>query len=180
MMGLRHTLAVTWFAIGFLVPPGIVAAHAGTVAASQAEDLNGRKLTVPADLGGTPSVWVIAFDREQQGQVDRLYGLYQAVQSAEPGMQFWEVPVIEDPGMMVRWFIDNGMRSGIPDTEVRARVVTLYVPDRKAWLQQVGIKSTAQAYLAVVGSNGEVKALAAQSDVKTSADLANFLKRAAS
>jgi hypothetical protein len=144
-----------------------------------AADLNGKALQLPRDMSGDPSVWVVAFDREHQSQVDRLFGLLDAAKPSMPSLQYWEVPVIENPGAIGRWFIDNGMRSGIPKKETRAKVVTLYVEDRAKWLKQVGIAGPEQTYAVLVGPSGQIVSVAAQSELNSEADMAAFLNKAA-
>jgi hypothetical protein len=158
-----------------LVPVGASAAREPSIPPMVAADLNGKSMNLPGDLSGDPSVWVVAFDRNQQGQVDRLFGLLRTAQAAAPGLEFWEVPVIENPGAIARWFIDTGMRSGIPKTETRAKVVTLYVADRAQWLKQAGVGSTDQAYAVKVGKGGDVLAVASQSTLQTAADVTAFI-----
>jgi hypothetical protein len=145
----------------------------------KAADLNGRALELPRDMSGDPSVWVVAFDRVHQSQVDRLFGLLDTVKPSMPNLVYWEVPVIENPGAIGRWFIDNGMRSGIPKKETRARVVTLYVADRAQWLKQVGVAGPEQAYAVLVGRDGQILSVAAQSELKSAADMTSFLSNAA-
>ena len=144
-----------------------------------AADLNGKALKLPDDMAGEPAMWAVAFDRAHQSQVDRLFALFQEVKAAKPGLVFWEVPVITNPGAIGRWFIDNGMRSGIPSKETRARVVTLYVADRESWLKQMGVGGVAETYVVMVGRTGEILAVAAQSNIKTAADLAALVTVAA-
>jgi hypothetical protein len=148
-----------------------------TVPAMTAADLNGRTLNLPQDMAGDPAVWVVAFDRAHQDQVDRLFQLIDGAKDRAPGVVYWEVPVIKNPGAIGRWFIDNGMRSGIPNTQTRSKVVTLYVPDRAKWLSQMGVGGTDQAYAVVVGRSGAVLATAAQSDIKTVDDMAALIEQ---
>ena len=78
----------------------------------------------------------------------------------------------------MRWFIDTGMKNGVKGTERRSKVVTLYVESRQAWMKAAGIASPGQAYLAVVASNGEVRALAPQAELKSESDVAALVARA--
>jgi hypothetical protein len=156
----------------------VAVARDTTMPPMKAADLNGRALDLPRDMSGDPSVWVVAFDRVHQSQVDRLFGLLDTAKPTMPGLVYWEVPVIENPGAIGRWFIDNGMRSGIPKKDVRARVVTLYVPDRALWLKQVGVAGPEQAYAVLVGREGQILSVAAQSDIKTASDMTAFLGKA--
>jgi hypothetical protein len=182
MAGFKSHLQTAMLGIVILLPLAMpVAAEAPirTMPAMKAADLNGRELSLPGALSGDPAVWVVAFDRAHQPQVDRLFGLLAQAKAKTPNLVFWEVPVIQDPGSVARWFIDNGMRSGIPKTETRAKVITLYVPDRAAWLKRVGIGGVDQTYAVLVGPKGEIRAVAPQSDLRSAAAMSEFVGRAA-
>jgi hypothetical protein len=178
----KSRLQTAVFSIAALLPfamPVAAEAPIRTMPAMKAADLNGRELNLPVALSGNPAVWVVAFDRAHQPQVDRLFGLLTQAKAKTPNLVFWEVPVIQDPGSVARWFIDNGMRSGIPNTETRAKVITLYVPDRAAWLKRVGIAGVDQTYAVLVRPKGEVRAVASQAELKTSAAVSEFVSKAA-
>ena len=147
------------------------AATPARVPSQQAADLNGRTLNVPADLGTKPALWLIAFEREQQREVDRLFALVAPLQKADPALQVWEIPVIEDPGSVVRFFIDNGMKNGIPSTTTRGRVVTLYVASRTAWLRTTGLPSAKESIAAVVAPDGRIMGWRMQSEIADQAAL---------
>jgi hypothetical protein len=179
MSGFKSLLLTATFTLLAFSSARVASEPVRTMPAMTAADLNGRELSLPGALAGNPSVWVVAFDRAQQPEVDRLFGLLAQAKTKTPSLVYWEVPVIQDPGSMVRWFIDNGMRSGIPKTETRAKVVTLYVPDRAAWLKRVGIASVDQTYAVLVGPKGEIRAVASQAELKTEAAMGEFVARAA-
>lgn len=89
-----------------------------------ADDLNGDSKTLPADLPGDVTIVFIAYKQNQQEDVNTwVYGL-----GLDPyrGPEFVEVPVVGSAARMMRGFVDNGMRSGITDTAMRARTITLY------------------------------------------------------
>ncbi len=175
-----HILALGLLSTVMMAQPAHRSVAAQTfVPAMTASDLNGRELKVPDDMLGAPALWVVAFDRAHQGQVDRLQKLALSVKLDSPGLAFWEIPLIEDPGSIARWFIDNGMRSGIPSKETRAKVVTLYVADRAAWLKLVGIAGTEQAYAVLLKRNGQVAGVASQAEIQTLAQMATFIAKAA-
>ena len=116
--------------IGLLVAS---AAWAQPMPQLEATDLNGQTLKIPRDLGGSPPLLIVAFEQEQQKEIDQLVPLIENAKSAAPGLRIWELPLIDDPGAAGRFFIQNGMKAGIPETATRSRVVTLYVKDREAF-----------------------------------------------
>ena len=67
------------------------------------------------------------------------------------------MPLINDPGMFMRWFINTGMRRGIPSKEVRSHVWTVYT-DKKAFMQTCGMPSEKVIYAMVVDRHGKILA----------------------
>ncbi len=120
--------------------------------AIQSKDLNGRELSLPQDFPGERTILLVAFQREQQTNVDSwTAGLHLA-----GGKAAWlELPVIDDPGALARWFINGGMRRGIKDHDIWAHVVTLYTTKAK-FNAALGIQSEKQVQALVVDRQGRI------------------------
>ena len=120
--------------------------------AIQTKDLNGRELRLPQDLPGERTIVLVAFEREQQTNVDTwTAGLH-----LPNGKAAWlELPVIDDPGALARWFINGGMRRGIKDHQIWAHVVTLYTTKAK-FNAALGIQSEKQVQALVVDRQGRI------------------------
>ena len=58
---------------------------------------------------------------------------------AEPGVTFFEIPMIGGMARMGKWFIDSGMRRGTPKAD-HENVITVY-GGTDAWKQRVGFKT---------------------------------------
>ena len=151
---------------GMISPVGLVlmAAHAHGSAASvfgfprsAGMDLNGRALALPQDFAGRVNLLFVAFEMRQQEVVDTWTSFTQKMRAAHPGLAAYELPTIGRAWGLVRGFIDGGMRSGIPDTEVRASTVTLYlkVP---SFVRALGITSTKTITVLLVTRKGEILA----------------------
>ena len=54
-----------------------------------------------------------------------------------------------------RWFIDNGMRRGIPDKQARKRTITLYI-DKKPFEDALQIPSEKTIYAILIDRQGKV------------------------
>jgi hypothetical protein len=65
------------------------------------------------------------------------------------------MPLIDNPGMFMRWFIDTGMRGGIKGRFQRSHVWTAYT-DKKAFLQSCGITSESEIRVMVVDRTGRI------------------------
>jgi hypothetical protein len=122
----------------------------------EAYDLSGEVRRLPAGLPTALTLLIVAFDRDQQPQAERLSSLIDEAGAAARGIATIETPVIQDPGGPGRFFIDNGMRLGIPDEEKRKIVVTLYVKDLTAWLAETGLMTKDTVYLMAVTRSGRI------------------------
>lgn len=116
------------------------------------KDLAGRSITLPSELPGERTLLLIAFAREQQHDIDGwVAGLH-----LDNGKLPWlEVPVIDNPGVIGRWFIDNGMRRGIENHDTWKHVVTLYTGKAEV-KAALGIATESTIYAMVVDRQGKI------------------------
>ena len=121
------------------------------------KDLNYKPWTAPADFPGDRTLVVVAFAREQQADVDTwTAGL--GLTAPSNTLPWIEMPLINNPGWFMRWFINTGMRGGIPSKEVRSHVWTAYT-DKKAFMQTCGMPSEKVIYALVVDRDGKILAI---------------------
>jgi len=76
-------------------------------------------------------------------------------QEVDRGLQYYELPTIDKLNPLVRWFIDSGMRRGIPDKDARARTITLYI-DKKSFKESLRIPTEKTVYALLVDRSGTV------------------------
>lgn len=120
------------------------------------KDLNGSPWSAPAGFPGKKTLVLIGFDEPQQVLIDSwIKGM--KLETSESSIPWVEMPLIENPGMFMRWFIDTGMRGGIRDKATRSRVWTAYT-DKKAFLESCGINTTETITVLVVEKNGTILA----------------------
>jgi hypothetical protein len=123
---------------------------------SIAADLNGRSLSLPSDLPAERSIVVVSFRRAQSSQVrtwDNWLGSLGVVGRSV------SLAVIDDPGLIGRTVIDNGMRLGVVATDARARIVTLY-GDKSAFVSAIGLQTDTDIAVMVVDRSGRILAQA--------------------
>jgi hypothetical protein len=107
----------------------------------------------PEQFPGEKTLLLIAFEREQQ---DQLEDWSARLSLRAPGAPEWlELPVIDDPGAFMRWFVDVGMKGGIDDPAVRRRVFTIYAP-RQDFIRIIGLPNTTQVHLVVADRSGRI------------------------
>jgi hypothetical protein len=118
------------------------------------KDLNGTPWVAPAGLPGNTTLVLVGFEESQQEAIDtwtRGLGL-----TAPANTIPWiEMPLVENPGWLMRWFVNAGMRSGIKDLQTRARVWTAYT-DKKTFMKSCGMTTDETVFAMVVDRNGHV------------------------
>lgn len=140
--------------------------------AVQTVDLNGNTHQIPSGFDPGNVCLIVAFEREQQAECDRVAGLYEAI--GDPALaHLIELPVINDPGLFMRWFIWQGMRMGVRDQSRRAQVFTIYV-DAPAWKHAMNISDDA-VYLVRTDHTGVVQEMRPSAGITTAAELRAFL-----
>lgn len=131
-----------------------VAAPLGTFPTLKASNLENQKFTLPRDFAGERNLLLIAFKREQQKNVDTwLRGMKRFSTSSD--FRYYELPTIGKLNPIARWFINHGMRNGIPDRKARARTITLYV-DKAAFKKALNLSDENHIYAILVDRAGRV------------------------
>jgi hypothetical protein len=120
-----------------------------------ASNLEKRSFTLPDDFEGSRNLLLVAFQREQQQQVDTWLRAMRRFEELDPEFRYYELPTIQSQNRLVRWFIDTGMRRGIPDQKARSRTITLYI-DKQPFLKALGITDENRIYCFLVNRSGQV------------------------
>lgn len=120
-----------------------------------AANLEKRELTLPQDFEGDHNLLLIAFEREQQKDVDTWLREMKRFEDIDPTFHYYELPVIQRPSAITRWFIDNGMRRGIPDRKARERTITLYI-DKKPFCEVLRLTDQKTIYAVLLDRTGKV------------------------
>jgi hypothetical protein len=131
------------------------AADLGTFPIIKASDLNKKEIVLPTGLAGERNVVLIAFQREQQTDVDTWLKPLPALLSKRQNVRYYELPTIGRGAGMFRMFIDNGMRSGIPDKAQRERTITLYL-DKEPFKKALQLGSENQIHALLLDKAGKV------------------------
>jgi hypothetical protein len=119
------------------------------------ENLEGRTFTMPRDFGGVRNVVFVAFQREQQQDVDGWVPFVKQALGRHPGNDYYEIPTIKRMIAPMRWLINRGMKGGIDDRSARDRTVTLYI-DKAPFKQSLGITDENAIQVLVVDRAGQV------------------------
>ncbi|UCG25147.1 MAG: hypothetical protein JSW55_03885, partial [Chloroflexota bacterium] len=97
----------------------------------------------------------IAFLRQHQDLIDEWVPFVEQLASEFPGLQYYEFPTLPRKGFLYRTFLNEGMRAGIPDPEIRARTITLYL-DKSAFREALDIQHERSMWVYLFDKEGEV------------------------
>lgn len=128
----------------------------GTLPAVSGRNLSDQALNLPADLPAEPTLIIMTFEQDQQGQADRWID---GIQRLIPNVAWMEFAVIAPLNAFVRGMITAGMRRETPDSARRARFVTIFTPP-VPFAKSLGCSTTLKTVcVAVVDRNGHVRGL---------------------
>jgi len=121
----------------------------------ESQDLDKRLVKLPKDFAGERNLVVIAFQRQQQKDVDTWLDVKKRFETIDPALRYYELPTLARLNPLARWFIDNGMRGGIPSHEQRARTITLYL-DKEPFRAALGLGDESSIYVLLLDREGNI------------------------
>jgi hypothetical protein len=119
------------------------------------ENLEGRAFTLPADLKGAYNLLFIAFQRDQQIDINSWLPFAKQLVKEYPALAYYELPTIYRGHPLFRWWLNTGMRMGIPDKKAREVTITLYL-DKQAFRKALDMQDEERIYVLLVNRKGEV------------------------
>jgi hypothetical protein len=122
----------------------------------EARDLDARTRSLPAAFEGDSNVVILAFRRRQQELVDTWTRSLADRFAADPGLRFYELPVIGAQWRPARRMIDGGMAAALPDTATRRRTLTVYTDTRRA-TDALAIADTSTITVLLVDGAGTIR-----------------------
>jgi hypothetical protein len=127
--------------------------RANTFPAVTGLNLAGVEVRLPDGFEGDRNLVAVAFRREQQAAVDTWIEAAGPLVDAHPGLRFYELPTIDERGALFRFYVNNGMRAGIPDPDARARTITLYL-DKTAFRRALDMADEEAIYVLLLDARG--------------------------
>jgi hypothetical protein len=154
LVAVLSTLTLAWTDVANAASEESMAPSGGTFPKLTASNLEKQTLTLPEDFAGQRNLLLIAFQREQQRNVDTWLQEMKRFDWA-PDFWYYELPTIDKLNPVARWFINSGMRRGIPDRDARARTITLYL-DKSSFRKVLNLPDEKQIYAVLVDRSGRV------------------------
>ncbi len=117
-------------------------------------DLHGQERVIPQDFTNDFNLIAVAFEREQQEDVNTWIEVADNIMQERDDVSFYEIPLIYEMGAFNRSIVNNGMRSGIEDEIARKRTVTVYT-DRDQFLDLMDMQSD-RIYVLLLDRDGKI------------------------
>lgn len=121
----------------------------------EGSNLEGEHFTLPTDFRGELNVVLVAFQRDQQSDVNSWMAFLKTLGVKHPELRVYELPTLGRRYRMMRPFIDGGMRRGIPDRAVREATITLYI-DKSPFREALKLGDEDRIYVLLVDREGRV------------------------
>ena len=118
-------------------------------------NLQRQAVQYPQDFPAKYTVVLMAFWREQQNDVDTWLPFVNVLEKLYRETAYVEFPVVYQMSPMGQFFLNEGMRAGIPDQKARQRTTTLYL-DKSSFLGQLQIQSQDHIQVLLVADDGRV------------------------
>ncbi|MHC1740365.1 MAG: hypothetical protein AB9897_04565 [Anaerolineaceae bacterium] len=113
-----------------------------------------KKLTLPQDFQGKLNLVFIPFERWHQMEVDSWSVLAEDLEKKFEGLVYYELPTLQSGGSIYKFFLNEGMRAGIPNPKTRERTITLYL-DKTNFRAALDMPDEEHIYVLVVDRQGK-------------------------
>lgn len=121
-----------------------------------ADSLSKTQMHLPGDFAGSgANLVLVAFEREQQKDLDTWVPSATKLENSLPPFRFYELPILPRRDILYRWWLNTAMRSGMPDDSARARTVPLYV-DKESFRNSLKIPTEKTMTALLLDKKGDV------------------------
>lgn len=140
----------------FLVAAALLAQQpSARFPALKSENVEGKSFSLPADFPGARTVVFVAFEKEQQTEIDTWTPFLLSLAASHAGLSFVEFPTLKKLTAPLRWTIRRGMKTQIKDAALRERTIPLFI-DKDPFRAALGIPDEQAIHLFLVDREGKV------------------------
>lgn len=119
-------------------------------------NLSGRAFTLPRDFEGRLNLVFVAWQREQQEEVDSWLPYVKTLAFQNPELRVYELPTVARGYVLMSPFIEAGMRGGVTDRAARDATITLYT-NTERFRAALGLPHGRTIYALLVDEAGVVR-----------------------
>jgi hypothetical protein len=118
-------------------------------------NLQRKTLALPQDFEGELNLVFVAFQRWHQTEVDTWIPFSRQLEASHAQLRYYELPTIEQRGVLGRTMINEGMRAGIADPVARKRTITLYL-DKGTFREALQLPNEDHIYALLLDPQGQI------------------------
>lgn len=118
-------------------------------------NLKRHKFVFPEDFPAKYTIVLMAFYRHHQNDIDTWIPFASQMENKYEDLAYVELPVIYKMSPIGQFFLNEGMRAGIPDRNAREKTITLYL-DKTEFLGALDIDSQDEIQILLVEEGGKV------------------------
>jgi len=124
----------------------------------KARTLAGNQIKFPEDIQGKPVFIAMVFENggayaKQQKEADAWAEFFE-VNLKEEGIEFYEIPMMAQGYSLISWWVDGGMRSGIP--EEKHDQVACYYGNKSKYLKALDLPGMEVAHVFLLDKKGTI------------------------
>lgn len=119
----------------------------------QATNLMDNAVSLPEGLSGQRNILLIAFDHDQQEEIDTWIGPVSELVAEDPTLNYYELAAIGPMNGLVKVFIERGMRSGVETPAQRTRTLIVY-DGKEALKEGLEISDESRIYTVYIDKTG--------------------------
>lgn len=140
-------------AVAFVGP---VRAENGLFPPVQARTLNKERFVVPGSFKAGRNILMLSFGRDMQEPVEAWDAALAPLRESQGSVQVYNMPVIPNPGAIIRGFINSGFRGLYTDEALRDRVVILFVDDEFYEAAGISVEDRTAPLIIVTDQDGGI------------------------
>ncbi len=119
-------------------------------------NLDGKKVTVPADLAGEWRLLLVGFESDHEREAESWFEAMPELKQKYPALECYEIATTPKSYRFAQFALDREMKYEIHDVERRARIIRVYV-DQRAFEHALGITSEAREAVLLIDRKGVVR-----------------------
>ena len=119
------------------------------------KNLEDKEYNLPKSFEGKYNLVFVAFLREQQNDVNKWIPLANSLIKKYEKLNYYELPVLSENYNLARWFIDGGMKAGIPDKSAREKTITIYT-NKSKFLEVLDISEDNNIHILLLDDEGKI------------------------
>ncbi|MEL6309506.1 MAG: hypothetical protein AAFR81_14950 [Chloroflexota bacterium] len=119
-------------------------------------DVNSEPVSYPDDFDAPYQLVAMPFDQEQQVEAITWYELFQDLADDDARVDYWSIAALPELNAAIRLLVIGGIRAGVNDPDVQARIAILFLEDQASFLDALDVPNTDTIRAYIMDDEGTV------------------------